>query len=346
MLFKRSSILVLSALLSLINLAHAGQPSADGVTLPPSPSSGRQSTDDAWWTGPLLAPNPASLHQGGFDFEPYLIDSSSYGHFDRGWNVRGIDDRSNSYLATFLFKYGLSDNFTLWIKPSIGYDELNHGKNSSSPQLGDTTVRLQYMFTKFHEGSWIPTVSLIVGESFPTGQYDELGSRPANGLGNGSFGTILALYTGENFWLPTGRILRARLDLTYTFQQDDVNVAGVSVYGTGQHFHGSANPGNSFVAELGLEYSLTRNWVPALDIVYGHTDGTQVHGYDVQRLSSGLAAVPANSNHRSSESFNVAPALEYNWNKNWGVIAGVEVTFAGRNTTAYITPQIALNIMY
>ena len=345
MLFKTLSILVFSVL-CLGSAASAG-PASDGA-LPPSSSdsSWRQSPDDAWWTGPLLAPNPASLHQGGFDFEPYLIDSISYGSYDGNWRFHGTNDHENSYQSVILIKYGLSDNFTFWVLPSFGYNAVSHGKNSSAPQLGDTTVKLQYMFNKWHEGSWLPTLSLILGEDFPSGRYDNLGSRPADGLGSGAFGTFLALYLGENFWLPTGRLLRARLDLTYTFVQDDINVEGVSVYGTDKNFHGHAGPGNSFEADLGLEYSLTRNWVPALDIVYGHGDDTSVHGYEVQRLSSGLAAVRFNSHSGSNESFSLAPALEYNWNKNWGIIAGVQLSFAGRNSGAFVAPQVAINIMY
>ena len=40
---------------------------------PPS-SVVRQSLDDAWWTGPMLAPSAATLPRGHFLIEPYLYD--------------------------------------------------------------------------------------------------------------------------------------------------------------------------------------------------------------------------------------------------------------------------------
>jgi hypothetical protein len=345
-MIKRKILGLAAVVVCLAGVGSAGEPSQNIAPSPQPEPSGLQSMDDAWWTGPLLAPNPAALHQGGFDIEPYLIDSIGYGSYDDNWRFHGTNDHENSYQSVILMKYGLSDNFTFWVLPSFGYNALNYAKNSSGLQLGDTTVKLQYMLTKWHEGSWMPTLSFILGEDFPTGRYDNLGSRPADGLGSGAFGTFLALYMGENFWLPTGRILRARLDLTYTFMQENINVDQVSVYGTDQNFHGHASPGNSFAADLGLEYSLTRNWVPALDIVYAHGDDTSVHGYEVQRLSSGLSAIPYNSHSGSNESFSVAPALEYNFNKHWGVIVGAQLSFAGRNSGAFVAPQIAVNINY
>ena len=43
----------------------------------------RQSLDDAWWTGPMLAPSAATLPRGHFLIEPYLYDVIVVGHYDR-----------------------------------------------------------------------------------------------------------------------------------------------------------------------------------------------------------------------------------------------------------------------
>ena len=37
-------------------------------------AAAEQSREDAWWTGPMLAPNAASLPQGHALIEPYLFD--------------------------------------------------------------------------------------------------------------------------------------------------------------------------------------------------------------------------------------------------------------------------------
>jgi hypothetical protein len=45
-------------------------------------------------------------------------------------------------------------------------------------------------------------------------------------------------------------------------------------------------------------------------------------------------------------SFSLAPALEYNWSENAGVIAGVAFTVAGRNTSATVMPVMAVNWIF
>jgi hypothetical protein len=85
---------------------------------------------------------------------------------------------------------------------------LSNGPSSSGIGLGDLTLQAQYRLTKFHVGSWIPTTSLAVQETLPTGKYDRLGNRPSDGLGSGAYATTLALCSQMYFWLPNGRILR------------------------------------------------------------------------------------------------------------------------------------------
>jgi len=48
----------------------------------------------------------------------------------------------------------------------------------------------------------------------------------------------------------------------------------------------------------------------------------------------------------SSQAFGFAPAIEYSWKGNLGVIFGVRVIPAGRNTSATITPAVAINMVY
>ena len=45
-----------------------------GVLARAEDTASRQSMDDAWWTGPLLAASASSLPRGHFLVEPYLYD--------------------------------------------------------------------------------------------------------------------------------------------------------------------------------------------------------------------------------------------------------------------------------
>ncbi len=99
----------------------------------------------------------------------------------------------------------------------------------------------QYRLTTFREHSRVPTTAIQVQQSVPTGKYDQLGSRPSDGLGTGSDATTLALNSQTYFWLPNGRILRMRSNVAETLSSG-VDVKDVSVYGTAKGFRGRAEP--------------------------------------------------------------------------------------------------------
>ena len=288
----------------------------------------RQSRDDAWWTGPMLANGAETLPQGHMLIEPYVYDVMSSGVDAFG---------SRAYVL-----YGLTDRLTVGAIPIIGYNRVSNGPNSSGIGLGDQILQAQYRLIRFHEGSWVPTVSLMLQESLPTGGYDRLGRRPANGMGGGAYATTIGVNTQSYFWLPNGRILRARLNVTSTFS-GRANVEGVSTYGTGQDFRGHARGGTNFYVGAALEYSLTTRWVLAMDVTYSHNDNTSVRGFDVV---PGLEPVRVSKRFGRSDAVGYAPAIEYNWSPNIGVLFGVRVIAGGNNTKRSVTPAIALNYVH
>jgi hypothetical protein len=185
-------------------------------------------------------------------------------------------------------------------------------------------------------------MSFVVQETLPTGKYDRLGDRPSNGVGSGAYTTTLALYSQYFFWMPNGRILRTRLNFSYSLP-DTASVKDTSVYGTNEGFRGHARPGNAFVAGVSWEYSVTRNWVLALDAVYENNTSTRVYG--THFLPGGVQS-QLNRSSGSSDSITLAPAIEYNWNSRMGVIFGTLFTASGRNTGATFAPVIAVNMVF
>jgi hypothetical protein len=291
----------------------------------------RQPLDDAWWTGPMLAPSAATLPRGHFLIEPYLYDV--------------IAVHSNGFGSLTYVNYGLLDIVTVGLIPTAGFNKLSRGPSGSGVGLGDLTLQTQYRLTKFHEGSWIPTTSVAVQETLPTGKYDRLGDRPSDGLGSGAHTTTLALYSQTYFWLPNERILRMRFNVSQGLS-NNVNVEDVSVYGTEAGFRGHAKPGASFFVDASWEYSLTRRWVLALDTTYRHNGNTRATGYntlDANRVRnpSGLQL-----DSGSSEAFGFAPAIEYSWKPNLGMLVGARIIPAAHNTHASITPAIAINFVH
>ena len=290
-------------------------------------SAVRQSLDDAWWTGPMLAPNATTLPRGHFLIEPYLYDV--------------IAAHSNGIGSLTYVNYGLADRATVGMIPTAGFNQVSNGPSSSGVGLGDLTLQLQYGLTKFHEGSWFPATAVTVQETLPTGKYDRLGDRPSDGLGSGAYTTTLALYSQTYFWLPNGRILRMRFNVSQSFSSN-VSVEDVSVYGTEAGFRGHAKPGNSFYIDASWEYSLTRRWVLALDATYRHNWNTRVTGYNV--LDPNKPPILLNSG--SGEVFAFAPAIEYSWKPTLGVLLGTRLIPATHNTPATITPAIAINFVH
>ncbi|HTD60526.1 MAG TPA: hypothetical protein VK679_07725 [Gemmatimonadaceae bacterium] len=267
---------------------------------------------DAWWTGPMLAPSAGTLPPGHWLVEPYVYDIKT-AHAD--------NYGSRAYVI-----YGLLDRFSVGIIPILG---LNDGIS-----LGDLTAQAQYRLTQFQPGSWVPTMSFVAQETFPTGTYDRLGTNTSNALGAGAYATTLGFYSQTYFWMPNGRILRARLDLSQVIYSTKVRVDDVSVYGTGPGFFGHALPGLSSSADLAAEYSATQRWVLAIDAAYGWNGDTRVDGSNVQ-LHSGW-----------SESLALAPAVEYNMSSRIGVLLGVRFIDIGRNTTHSVSPALAVNMVY
>jgi hypothetical protein len=127
---------------------------------------------------------------------------------------------------------------------------------------------------------------------------------------------------------------------------NNVNVQDVSVYGTGAGFRGHAKPGGPSFADAAWEYSLTRSWVLALDVTYRHAGNTRVIGYNIPDTNSVQNPPSISLNSGSSDAIGLAPAIEYNWKPNLGVLLGTRVIPASHNTNATITPAVAINFVH
>lgn len=307
----------------------------------PAAGAARESLQDAWWTGPLLAPNASAFPHGHMLVEPYVYDEITTGRYDSGGSHRPAPNEHDLGSLTYVI-YALTDRLAVGLLPRFGYNEPAGEPSSSSPNVGDFGAQLQYSLTSFHEGSLMPATAVLVGETFPTGRYDRL-QRASDGFGAGAYTTSLAWYSQDYLWMPNGRILRVRLDLTYTISSA-ASVADASVYGTSAGFRGHAYPGDGASADAAAEYSLTRNWVLAADLIWSHSASTRVSGTDVATgtVTSGFV----NLQSGSSEYLALAPAVEFNWSPRMGVIVGARIFVAGRNTTASITPVTAINMVF
>ena len=312
--FYRRATRILAVVMTLAGLASP-------QVLPDAPSCAREAMGDAWWTGPILANSANTLPRGHWLVEPYVYDV--------------IGPHTHAFGSRAYVEYGLFNRFTVGMIPIVGYTKVGNGTSSSGIQFGDATFSAQYRLTTFREGHWLPTTAINIQQSFPTARYDQLGTRPSDGMGSGTYGTTIALNSQTFFWMPNGRILRMRLDLAETFSSATA-VKDVSVYGTTTGFRGHADPGRSQTVDAAWEYSMTRNWVLALDGFYDHSGNTRVLG-----TQSGK---PVSFDSGSSWGYGFAPAVEYNLSGNVGVIFGARVRTPGQNTNFTVAPVMAINV--
>lgn len=306
----------------LASLLLAAAVPASATDAPP-----RQSLEDAWWTGPIIANSAVTLQQGHTLIEPYLFDV--------------ITDDGESFGSLTFMLHGVTDKLTVGLVPVFGYNKAN-GVRSAGPSVADSSVLLQYRLRRYQEGSWLPAMSLQVQHTVPTGRYDQLDPGSADGFGGGAHATLVQLNTQTYFWMPNGRILRMRLNLGTT-RSREADLRDRSVYGTPEGFIGHARPGDSWNVNAAWEYSCTRNWVLALDLAYRHSDSTRVYGV-VDDGGQGMPT-PLRFESGTSEAWILAPAVEYNVSPTFGVIVGARV-IRGRNTTDSVTPVVAFNFVH
>jgi hypothetical protein len=323
----RRTCLSMCGLLAVVLAVRASGAQSSGAPTGAVP----QPLADAWWTGPMLTPSAGTLPPGHFLIEPYLYDVAAA--------------HANAFGSRSYVIYGLVNRLSVGLIPTFGFNTVSGGPSSSRVGLGDITLLGQYRLSQFHTGSWVPTTSVILEETLPTGQYDRLGDRSTDGFGSGAFTTTAGLYSQTYFWLPNGRILRMRFNVTLAFS-GGVGVDGASVYGTEAGFHGHATPGSSSSLDGSWEYSLTRSWVLAFDATYSEGGNTRVTGYGALD-----PAIPQNSsrielNTGTSGAFAFAPAVEYSWKPSIGVLLGVRLIPRDRNTSPTISPALAINMVY
>jgi len=293
----------------------------------------RESLGDANWTGPLETPNPNTLPKNSFYVETYFGVEQDNGVFNHsGTQMRAPYD--NDYFSETLFTYAVTNRFNLQILPEFDGASAKDpgGFHTNGLEAGNLMIRFPFQLFKFKEKGTPLSFTITPGFNAPTG----------TGVGN-VWEPFFGLWAQRPFWMPGGRILRVRGAQSFFFPVSKTYNASSGVCGTGITSC-TQNGRKYFKTQIGMEYSLTKHWVPAWDFYWKYGDGTvlqtQVAGGTKQLGCSTFTTTTG-----GCDTFNrlvIDPALEYNINGNVGVIFGVEMTVSGRNVGSYIAPQIAL----
>ena len=269
----------------------------------------------ARWTGPMLASNAETLPKGHFYTEPYFFDVIVSGDHHPG--------------SSGFYQYGLLSNLTVGLQPNFATATNSLGRGMT---IGDFKLLSQLRLTHFTPEHRIPTVAVVLNEVLPTGKDDRLRSGQ-EGHGSGSFATEIGLNVQHYFLLGNGRLLRARINLLHSLPYG-ADVSGRSVYGTNDGFRGHVRPGARTTVIGAVEYSLSREWVLALDLITESTNRTRLDG----RYGSGPLV---RQTFPSTWYAGFAPAVEYNWSDRTGVLLGVWINPKGHHTRSSVTPALA-----
>lgn len=295
----------------------------------PGPSS--ESVPMPWFTGPLLAPSSLVIPKGHANIEPYYNNSILTGLYGPDWKNVPMPNFYSKKLQVPI-QIGLVDRLDFEIVPAYVW---NYTQGKSYDGIGDMTLLMDIQLVPDIADSWVPIVKLAFTGNAPLGKYKRLtiGNLATDSLGSGSWFPGMTLVFSKLIRIGrTKSFINTRLGVNYSVGTQ-VIVRGLNSYGGDPTTKGKVYPGNYILSDLAFEVNFTQNWVFAMDIVYNHYNKSRFSGTTIRQ-----SKIP------SSEVFSLAPALEYNWSENVGVIGGIWFSAKGRNTINFTTGMIALNI--
>ncbi|OGO92685.1 MAG: hypothetical protein A3F10_00425 [Coxiella sp. RIFCSPHIGHO2_12_FULL_42_15] len=288
---------------------------------------------EPWLTGPLLAPAGVTVPKGHTNIEPYLFITDAYGIYGSNWRMHSIDS-TQAVNPVLILTHGLADRLDFQAAlPYLFSFKNGHEYNS----LGD--INLLFGIQAIKSDVW-PNLRITVGETFPSGRYQDLIAYRSgvDSTGAGAYQTVIGANFQKSLRLWHGRVLRTRLDFAFS-TAPTVQVSGFNSYGGGFGTSGTIDPGDKYSVDLGLEFTLTQHWVPALDVVYAHQELTRFKGI-AGTTATGMAATNGSTGYNL---ISLAPAMEYNFTPSFGVIAGAWFSVAGKGTADFTSAVIAVN---
>lgn len=294
--------------------------------------------EEPWFTGPLLSPSSRVTRVGHVNFEPIYYRTDTNGFYDSKWKKHSTTSFIENDLELYL-TIGLTEWMDLLFDPGVVYQAC---RGQEDFVLDDMEVGFDFQLLKDSPDDYWPAIKLGVREIFPSAKYDHLNPKKffTDQGGFGSYQTIVFLCAGRVFQIRE-HWLNLRFSVSYNVQSR-VHVRGFNLFGGAKNTNAYVYPPQSLAFDLAWEWSLNRNWVIACDMAGGFAKKRTFKGFP-GRLPSGQLA---DFSKGAAASFQIAPALEYNWNSHIGVISGAWFPLIGRNSDAFISWVTGINIYY
>lgn len=294
-----------------------------------------------WFTGPLITPSGNNIPKGELNFQPYVFATCSDSVYNEDWKKVASSASAWNINILPILQLGLTSWLDFTMTPSWSFT-LSNG--SKSFNFGDFYAAFGLQIHRQTEGNWLPSIRLVLGEIFPTGRFENLDPEQfgTDSAGSGSYVSRAMLILSRMIHLGGIHWTHLRFAFAYSFPSK-VRVHGYSPYGGAFDTNGWIYPGQGAQILFGCEFNLTQRWVFANDFVAYFNKSVHFKGNPGFNEITGL---PANLNQGSAAQFSMAPALEYNWSVNLGIVSGVWFTVAGRNAEVFTSWVTALNYFY
>lgn len=280
-----------------------------------------------WYTGPLITPSPGMMPPGQANIQPYLFINGTYGAYNKKRKAKPIPHNVYTLQVTSGIATGITKTVDCSITPAgqVSWANRRHGGGFS-----DLSATIGFLINP--ESLYIPGMKFSITETFPTGKYQHLSLNGLglNSTGGGTYQTQFGFAISKLFWWWYEHPMNLRFFVGYTVETP-VHVEGFNTYGGGLDTHGVVHPGDTLTTDLGIEYSFTERWVIACDIAYIASGRTKFNGFSAAPVGN-----PYNDN------LSLAPAIEYNWDENLGILWGVQFSVYGRSSPVFAKGQFSV----
>lgn len=282
-----------------------------------------------YYQGPLLTPGAGMTPPGSANVQGYVFVNDDYADFNEDRHSVSLPSSLINLNPAAYFTFGITDTMDgVVVLQGDGNWQYHH----SGGGFGDASVSVGWPILV--QTRYLPAIKFNIGETFPTGKYQNLDKHLLNSTGEGSYQTQFSIGTAKLILWTTRHPVYLRWWFGYTIPST-VHVTGYNSFGGGPGTRGVVRPGNIFATDLGVEISITQKWVFCTDFVYKTVGLTQFHGRTILPME-----------HESSDNLSIAPGFEYSWNPNLGVIAGVWFSVYGRNSANFVNGIVSVSYSF
>jgi len=286
-----------------------------------------------YFQGTIYEQTANSEFPGHFVFEPYFMFTNNYGDYKNNWSTERTPSQWEMQQIVQL-ETGITNWMDVVLYPTATY---NQSMGTGYYGFADLIVNFGFQISRENDALDRPSLRFFIGETFPTGKYQNLSpSKEGNdAIGEGVYKTAMAIIYQKLFRVGKTEVY-LNTSALYAFSLP-TRVKGLNTYGGAHDTDAKVKPGDVFTGSLTYQIGITKQWIFATDFVYTYQKSTSSSG--IQGTTNNL---PTSLNAPASQQLICMPQIEYGIKKTYGIILGVGGTVFGRNTEAFT--QIALSV--